>query len=80
MLPGRTVSRCDVFMQVGFLEDWRRANVALSRARTALVVVGHKGTLRSSKTWGAFLKHAQGRDCVVQLQHLQHILSSAKKR
>jgi superfamily I DNA and/or RNA helicase len=67
-------------MQVGFLEDWRRANVALSRARTALVVVGHKGTLRTSKTWGAFLQHAQDRGCLVQLQHLKHIVSSAKKR
>jgi superfamily I DNA and/or RNA helicase len=65
-------------VQVGFLQDWRRANVALSRARTALVV-GHKNTLKSDKIWGAFLKHAQERDCVLQLQHLHHILGSAKK-
>jgi superfamily I DNA and/or RNA helicase len=61
---------------VGFLEDWRRANVALSRARTALVVVGHKSTLRSSKTWNAFLQHAQHNACLVPLKDIEDVFSS----
>lgn len=71
---------------MGFLEDWRRANVALSRARTALVVVGHKSTLRSSKTWGAFLQHTQDKACLVPLKDVERALgrvsvsSSARRR
>jgi superfamily I DNA and/or RNA helicase len=50
--------------------------VALSRARTALVVVGHRSTLKSSKTWNAFLKHAQERDCLLQVHQMGKVLSS----
>lgn len=51
--------------------------MALSRARTALVVVGHRSTLKSSKTWNAFLKHAQERDCLVHMHQMGKVLSSA---
>jgi len=68
-----------ILLQVGFLEDWRRANVALSRARAALVVVGHKSTLKGSKTWGAFLRHVDDRGCLVKLNHLQDVLASAAR-
>lgn len=67
-------------MQVGFLQDWRRANVALSRARVALVVVGHKSTLRADKTWGAFLRHAAQERCLVKLEQLQDELGPAVVR
>jgi superfamily I DNA and/or RNA helicase len=65
-------------MQVGFVDDWRRVNVALSRARTALVVVGHRGTLRGSATWDAFLKHVARQGCVVKEEQLQ--LRGSKKQ
>jgi superfamily I DNA and/or RNA helicase len=60
-----------VCLQVGFVDDWRRANVALSRARTALVVVGHRSTLRGSETWAAFLKHVAEQGCLVKEEQLQ---------
>jgi superfamily I DNA and/or RNA helicase len=50
--------------------------VALSRARTALVVVGHKTTLRSSKTWNAFLQHARDNACLVPLKDIEDVFSS----
>lgn len=55
-------------VQVGFLDDWKRVNEALSRARTALVAVGHMSTLLSGKTWSALLDHVMERGCLVQ-QH-----------
>lgn len=51
---------------VGFLSDWRRLNVALTRARTALLVVGDIDTLSSGDMhWAAFAKWCQSIQCVV---------------
>lgn len=41
----------------GFLKDGSRVNVALTRARTGLVVVGCAEVLRGDETWSAFLDH-----------------------
>lgn len=37
--------RCNVHHEIGFLKDLRRMNVALTRARAAVVVIGHRATL-----------------------------------
>jgi hypothetical protein len=51
---------------VGFLTDWRRLNVALTRARQALLVIGDVDTLtEGDKHWAAFNKWCQGVRCVV---------------
>lgn len=42
--------------EVGFLRDWRRLNVALSRARVLLIVVGDENTLASDYNWRSWLK------------------------
>ena len=41
---------------VGFLRDYRRTNVLLTRARRALVVFGNEKTLRNDVTWRAWLE------------------------
>ena len=40
---------------LGFVKDLRRLNVALTRARHALYVVGSESTLRQSSTWAALM-------------------------
>lgn len=55
--------RCNEHRNIGFLKDMRRMNVALTRARTALVVVGDRATLtegtedmESSAMWKRLLR------------------------
>lgn len=51
---------------LGFLTDWRRLNVALTRARTALLVVGDMDTLTEGDNhWAAFTKWCEGVRCVI---------------
>lgn len=37
--------RCNAHHEIGFLKDLRRMNVALTRARAAVIVIGHRATL-----------------------------------
>ena len=51
---------------IGFLTDWRRLNVALTRAKSALLVVGDTDTLaEGDKYWAAFSKWCEGTRCLV---------------
>ena len=51
---------------IGFLTDWRRLNVALTRAKSALLVVGDKDTLsEGDKYWAAFSKWCEGTRCIL---------------
>lgn len=49
---------------VGFLSDVRRMNVALTRARTTLWILGNKSSLRRDKVWRKLIDNAESRGCV----------------
>ena len=42
---------------IGFLSDVRRMNVALTRARQVLIVIGDSATLAGHAFYGAFVDH-----------------------
>lgn len=42
---------------IGFLKDYRRMNVALSRAKHLLVLIGKGDTLKQDETWNQIISH-----------------------
>uniref|UniRef100_A0A7S3EC81 AAA+ ATPase domain-containing protein n=1 Tax=Rhodosorus marinus TaxID=101924 RepID=A0A7S3EC81_9RHOD len=57
--------RCNKERRLGFTNDWRRLNVALTRARRGLVVVGSEDTLSADKTWARWLRSVHDHECWV---------------
>lgn len=52
--------------RIGFLNDWRRMNVALTRAKSGLLIVGDMDTLAGgNKYWDALRTWATGARCIV---------------
>ena len=49
---------------IGFLSDKRRMNVALTRARRCLWVIGHRTTLEQDTHWRQLLAHASASLCL----------------
>uniref|UniRef100_A0A0G4HN17 Uncharacterized protein n=1 Tax=Chromera velia CCMP2878 TaxID=1169474 RepID=A0A0G4HN17_9ALVE len=57
--------RSNAFGNVGFLRDWRRLNVAITRARRGLVVVGDPLTLGFDENWESFIQFCSDRGLLV---------------
>lgn len=48
--------------EIGFLKDYRRMNVAMTRARKKLIVVGDSATFGSDAFYTSFLKYAEEKE------------------
>ncbi|KAM0752744.1 hypothetical protein T439DRAFT_286412 [Meredithblackwellia eburnea MCA 4105] len=53
---------------VGFLSDTRRMNVALTRARSSLFVLGDMNKLKSNEYWGSLVADASERGLLTQVR------------
>lgn len=53
---------------IGFVADVRRMNVALTRAKFSLWIVGNASTLQQNSHWGALLENARDRDVVFPIK------------
>jgi hypothetical protein len=70
-LPLLLRPRCNDRGAIGFVSDPRRLNVAITRPRRGLVLVGSPSTLqRGSRDWAQYTKWAQSNKVVVGLEQL----------
>lgn len=51
-----SATRCNGESSLGFLKEFRRLNVAITRARQGLIVVGNKSTLEKDEYWAQFFE------------------------
>ena len=57
-----SMTRSNTESKIGFLSDIRRMNVAMTRARKKLVVIGDSGTLSQLPFYADFITYAEKRD------------------
>ena len=57
-----SLTRSNVEGTIGFLADTRRMNVAMTRARKKLVVIGDSATLSRSQFYADFITYAEGKN------------------
>lgn len=50
---------------IGFVDDWRRLNVAITRAKHSMWIVGHAGVLKQSSEWRELISDCKRRGTYV---------------
>lgn len=61
-------SRVNSSNRIGFVADVRRMNVALTRAKISLWILGNARTLRTNDSWAALIRDAKDRNLVISVQ------------
>lgn len=69
---------------VGFLQDDRRLNVMLTRAKALTIIIGNPKNLATDQTWGRLLKFIEQNNGFlgknVNLNHFHHKSKSKKQK
>ncbi|KAG9444226.1 hypothetical protein H6P81_015566 [Aristolochia fimbriata] len=52
---------------IGFVSDFRRMNVGITRARSSIFVVGSASTLMQDKHWSSLVNSAKDRNCLFKV-------------
>ncbi|CAG2250000.1 unnamed protein product [Mytilus edulis] len=78
--PKPTLGWCK--QSLGFITDEHQTNVALTRARKGLIVIGHKELLSCNEVWRNFINHYGRRGCVVDKEEFppQPVPKRTKKK
>ena len=60
------------------LQDWRRVNVAFTRAKSKLIIFGSRSTIRDTKPLDEFVKLVEQKGWVYQIPNESSVLSPTK--
>ena len=52
----------------GFIDDWHRVNVALTRAKKRCIVIGHRKTLETSSLWSSYINHQKEKETIYKFE------------
>ena len=63
--------RSNELKELGFLRDSRRLNVAITRAKRGLILIGDKTLLRTCRHWNALLDSCERRGCLIDVAALK---------
>ena len=62
------------------LQDWRRVNVAFTRAKSKLIIFGSKSTIRDTKPLDEFVRLVEAKGWVYQIPHEAGVVRSSPRK
>ncbi len=60
--------------EIGFLKDYRRMNVAMTRAKHKLLLIGDSSTLGNDRFYSEFIDFTQENECYKSVWEYEHLL------